>query len=191
MVHADITYCVTHTRTFPCSSDHSVPVGYRSPGRTPHFQYPSCRLPSTFHLEHIQGSSHLLLRIRSITLLTAPLWLLPPNAHVHTQWQIRSDAGVAGRAYGDGRSGRSALSRSMMERLASLWRSSSCFTICLMRCSPLERNQHSTGEQIAVKAKHRLCHLLTWLFTEPLIHENTAPTALFSFQVSHRYLKKP
>lgn len=45
----------------------------------------------------------------------------------------------------------SVLSHRMMERLAYLWYSSSCFTICLMYSRPLEYNQYSTGEQIAVK----------------------------------------
>lgn len=43
-------------------------------------------------------------------------------------------------------------SQSMMERLSYLWCSgSSWFTICLMYSRPLEYNQYSTGEQIAVK----------------------------------------
>lgn len=149
MVHADASCCVTHTHTFTRSSDHSVPVGERSPGRKLHFQYPSVSFPAFI----IQGSSHLLLHILSITVLTAPLLFSsgcppphpPTHTCIHTRWR-------GGKAYGDGRWGCSALSASMMERLASLWRRSSCFTVCLMYSGPLECDQHSTGEQIAVKA---------------------------------------
>lgn len=67
----------------------------------------------------------------------------------------------------------SVLSHRMMERLAYLWYSSSCFTICLMYSRPLEYNQYSTGEQIAVKPQHTLCHLMTWLSMESLIYAYT------------------
>lgn len=165
------------------SSDHSIPVGYRSPGRTLHLQHPSCCvfLSPLSYCAHLGFTSpaftyslHHLINHSFARSLPSGWPCFPPTvADPVRGWRAGKSLWrwmCAVRC--------SALSRRMMERLASLWCSSSCFTIWLIYSGPLECNQHSTGEQIAVKAEHSLCHLMTRL-SESLIHAKHIPHSPF------------
>lgn len=124
-------------------------------------QHPSCFplsrfLPSTIWEFILPGFSHLLYSLINHFLISSfpsllyflpPCWLpFPTVADIFRGWhELKSPQRSTCAVW------LSVLSHSMMERLAYLWCSSSCFTICLMYARPLEYYQYSTGEQIAVK----------------------------------------
>lgn len=180
-------HAYTHIQTH--SSDHGIPLGYKSPGRTcVQLQHPSCFpffpscLFSSLQVLLIQVSYppflySLYILVNSFTThasLSPSVFPSPPQATfftvpdlfrvwhaVKSLWRWMCVVQL------------SLLSHCMMESLAYLWYGSSCFAVCLMYSGPLESNQYATGEQIAVKPLHTLCHLTTWPYMEPSIQACT------------------
>ncbi len=106
----------THTYTHTHSSDHGIPLGYKSPGRTcVQLQHPSgfpllfnlCS--SAFNLCSFRSLSHLPFHIHSASLLTislpvsfSPPSVLPsPLGLPFSKWQIYSESDMQWKAYGD------------------------------------------------------------------------------------------
>lgn len=116
---------------------------------------------SPVNLCSFRSLSHLSFHIHSASLLTLslPKSFLSPSVFPFTpglpfsQWQIYSESDIAVKSLWRSMCAAwlAVLSPIMMESLAYLSYSSSCFAICLMYSRPLESNQYSTDEQIAVK----------------------------------------
>lgn len=159
IVHTDTTYCDTNTHTYTHSGDHSIPLGYKSPGRTSvQLQHPSCSpllLPSLFSSLQLVLIQKFVSPVFSYSLslltLSPPFWTPPPPGYLFHSGRYIPSLTVKSLWRSMCAAWLSVLSHGMMESSAYLSYSSSCFAICLMYSRPLESNQYSTSEQIAVK----------------------------------------